>query len=210
MSSGVSPISAPPERPLTGRLSGMRRQSCGIFSSGWNSMKRNAERSLSANMKTALITGAAGLIGSEAARFFCQQGFEVVGIDNDLRAYFFGKEGSTRWNLAELQNECPRFCNHAVDIRDVDAVSRLFAEYGKDIALVIHAAAQPSHDWAAREPLTDFGVNALGTLNMLASTRKYCPEAVFIFTSTNKVYGDNPNRLPLVELETRWEVAEDH
>ena len=111
-------------------------------------------------MKTALVTGAAGLIGSEAARFFCQQGFAVVGIDNDLRAYFFGREGSTRWNLAELQNECPRFCNHAVDIRDFDAVSRLFAEYGKDIALVIHAAAQPSHDWAAREPFTDFSVNA--------------------------------------------------
>ena len=173
-------------------------------------MKRNAERSLSANMKTALITGAAGLIGSEAVRFFCQQGFEVVGIDNDLRAYFFGKEGSTRWNLAELQDECPHFCNHAVDIRDVDAVSRLFAEYGKDIALVIHTAAQPSHDWAAREPFTDFSVNALGTLNLLEATRKNCPEAVFIFTSTNKVYGDNPNRLPLVELETRWEVAEDH
>lgn len=161
-------------------------------------------------MKTALITGSAGLIGSEAVRFFHAQGFAVVGIDNDLRQYFFGEEGSTRWNLAELQDQCPLFRNHAVDIRDFDAVGRIFAEYGRDIAIVIHTAAQPSHDWAAREPFTDFGVNAVGTLNMLETTRKYCPEAVFIFTSTNKVYGDNPNRLPLVERETRWELAEDH
>jgi CDP-paratose 2-epimerase len=161
-------------------------------------------------MKIALITGSAGLIGSEAVRFFHEQGFAVVGIDNDLRKYFFGEEGSTRWNLAELQDGCPRFRNHAVDIRDFDAVGRIFAEYGKDISIVIHTAAQPSHDWAAREPFTDFGVNAVGTLNMLEAARKYCPDAVFIFTSTNKVYGDNPNRLPLVERATRWEIAEDH
>lgn len=161
-------------------------------------------------MQTALITGAAGLIGSEAVRCFHQNGFQVVGMDNDLRKYFFGDEGSTRWNLAALNEECHGFRNHNVDIRDTAALDRVFAEYGTGISVVIHTAAQPSHDWAAREPFTDFGVNALGTLNLLEATRKYCPEAVFIFTSTNKVYGDNPNRLPLVELETRWEVAAEH
>ena len=161
-------------------------------------------------MKIALVSGSAGLIGSEAVRYFHAQGMQIVGLDNDLRKYFFGEEGSTRWNLAELKNECPRFSNHDVDIRDFAAVSRVFADYGKEIALVIHTAAQPSHDWAAKEPFTDFGVNAIGTLNMLEATRQHCPEAVFIFTSTNKVYGDTPNRLPLVEQESRWEIADTH
>lgn len=161
-------------------------------------------------MKIALITGAAGLIGSEAVRFFHGRGFQIAGVDNDMRGYFFGAEGSTRWNLAELQNECPNFKNHNIDIRDYAALGNTFSEYGKAISLVIHTAAQPSHDWAAKEPFTDFGVNALGTLNMLEATRQYCPEAVFIFTSTNKVYGDTPNRLPLVEQETRWEIAQTH
>ena len=161
-------------------------------------------------MKTVIVTGSAGLIGSEAVRFFHSLGFQVVGIDNDLRKHFFGEEGSTTWNLGLLREACPGFVNHAVDIRDAAAVRTIFEAHGADTSLVIHAAAQPSHDWAAREPFTDFSVNANGTLNLLEATRACCPDAVFIFTSTNKVYGDNPNRLPLVELETRWEVAPDH
>lgn len=161
-------------------------------------------------MKIVLITGSAGLIGSEAVRFFHAKGFKIIGIDNDMRKYFFGKEASTQRNLAELKKEFPDFTNYDIDIRDFDAVSRIFSEYGKDIALVIHTAAQPSHDWAAKEPFTDFGVNAAGTLNMLESARQHCQEAVFIFTSTNKVYGDNPNQLPMVELDTRWEIDPSH
>ena len=161
-------------------------------------------------MHTVIVTGAAGLIGSEAVRFFHASGFRVVGIDNDLRRHFFGEEGSTTWNLRELLDACPGFVNHDVDIRDAAAVRRIFDEHGAATTLVIHAAAQPSHDWAARDPVMDFSVNATGTLNLLEATRACCPDAVFIFTSTNKVYGDNPNRLPLVEQETRWEVAADH
>ncbi|MBF0123322.1 MAG: NAD-dependent epimerase/dehydratase family protein, partial [Candidatus Omnitrophica bacterium] len=122
----------------------------------------------------------------------------------------FGNDGSTVWNLEELKKECPGFIHHDVDIRDFKAVAQVFSTYGKDIDLVIHSAAQPSHDWAAREPFTDFGVNATGTLNLLEATRSHCPEAVFIFTSTNKVYGDAPNRLPLIEGETRWEIDKTH
>ena len=161
-------------------------------------------------MKTVIITGAAGLIGSESVKFFCGKGFHVVGIDNDMRRYFFGEDASTRWMAEELERNFPNFVNLAVDIRDVEAISRLFAEYGNDVCLIIHTAAQPSHDWAAREPATDFTINANGTLNLLEATRRSCPDAVFIFTSTNKVYGDRPNSLPLVELETRWELAESH
>jgi len=161
-------------------------------------------------MKTAIITGAAGLIGSEAARFFSAAGFRVIGIDNDMRAYFFGEGASTRRTADALERTVPNFRLEHFDIRDYDAVARLFAEYSSDIEVVIHTAAQPSHDWAAREPITDFTVNANGTLHMLEATRQHCPNAVFIFTSTNKVYGDRPNYLPLVELESRWELAEDH
>jgi CDP-paratose 2-epimerase len=160
--------------------------------------------------RTAIITGAAGLIGSEATKFFSGLGFRVVGIDNDMRRYFFGDGASTSAVAAELQQRVPDFRMESCDIRDQAAIDRIFAEYGSDVALIVHTAAQPSHDWAAREPLTDFTINATGTLILLEATRKYCPEAVFIFTSTNKVYGDRPNELPLVELETRWEVAEDH
>jgi CDP-paratose 2-epimerase len=135
---------------------------------------------------------------------------KVVGIDNNMRSYFFGPEASTQWSLATLQETCPGFHNESVDIRDADAVMKVFATYGADISLIIHTAAQPSHDWAAREPFTDFAVNALGTLNLLEATRLHCPAAVFIFTSTNKVYGDTPNRLPLHELETRWEIDRWH
>lgn len=161
-------------------------------------------------MQVAIITGSGGLIGAEAVRFFAGQGFLVVGIDNDMRREFFGDEASTAWSVASLKERVPGYRHHPVDIRDVDAVDRIFAEYGKDIRLVIHTAAQPSHDWAARAPLVDFGVNATGTLNLLECTRKHCMDAVFIFTSTNKVYGDRPNQLPLVEAATRWTLAETH
>lgn len=161
-------------------------------------------------MKIALITGSAGLIGSEAVQFFHDKFDRVVGIDNNLREYFFGKEASTVWNDQRLRERFPNYVSEAIDIRDQQAVDAVFRQYGSDIALVIHTAAQPSHDWAAKEPFTDFTVNANGTLNLLEATRQHCPEAVFIFTSTNKVYGDNPNFLPLVEKETRWEIAEDH
>jgi CDP-paratose 2-epimerase len=161
-------------------------------------------------MSTVLITGSAGLIGSEAVKFFHDKGFDIVGIDNDMRKYFFGPEASTKWKLEELISNFPRFRNYNVDIRDAQAIDAIFEKLNTDIVLIIHAAAQPSHDWAAHEPHTDFSVNAVGTLNLLESTRKYCPGAVFIFTSTNKVYGDTPNRLPLVELDTRWEIEHDH
>ncbi len=161
-------------------------------------------------MNVALITGSAGLIGSESVVFFSDKFDLIVGVDNDMRAYFFGPEASTAWNRNRLIERFPNYRHYNADIRDTEAMERLFQEYGTDIRLVIHTAAQPSHDWAAREPFTDFTINANGTLNLLEFTRRYCPEAVFIFTSTNKVYGDNPNLLPLVELETRWEVAPDH
>jgi CDP-paratose 2-epimerase len=161
-------------------------------------------------MSVAVITGSSGLIGSETARFLHGQGLEVVGIDNNMREYFFGPDGSTEWNRTELAREIPGYRHHSLDIRDQNGVFALFRELGKDIALVVHTAAQPSHDWAAKEPFTDFTVNANGTLVMLEATRLHAPDAVFVFTSTNKVYGDNPNSLPLVELEQRWEVDPSH
>ena len=162
-------------------------------------------------MSVVLVTGSAGLIGSEAARFYVKEGNDVLGIDNDMRRVFFGDDASTDWNRDRLKAELgARYRHEPVDIREVALVERLFQEYGTDIRLVIHAAAQPSHDWAARDPQTDFGVNANGTLNLLEATRRHAPEAPFIFISTNKVYGDTPNRLPLIELEKRWEIAEDH
>jgi len=161
-------------------------------------------------MSVCIVTGSAGLIGSESVRFFHGLGFDVVGIDNDMRQYFFGKDASTEWSLKSLMADCPRFTNVAADIRDAQALNKLFEQYGTSIELIIHTAAQPSHDWAAREPLTDFSINATGTLNLLEATRLHCPGAVFIFTSTNKVYGDTPNRLPLQELATRWEIDPAH
>ena len=161
-------------------------------------------------MSVAIITGAAGLIGSEAVEFFAPKFDTIIGIDNNLRAYFFGADGSTEWNRDRLKNSVSNYVHKEADIRDLPALEQIFKEYNSDIKLIVHTAAQPSHDWAAREPLTDFGVNATGTINMLELTRQHCPNAVFIFTSTNKVYGDNPNFLPLVETETRWEVDENH
>ncbi len=148
-------------------------------------------------MSIVIVTGAAGLIGSESVKRFAREGFKVVGVDNDLRQWFFGKEASTLGNRQKLISAIPNYEHHDFDIRDRAAVENLFKKLGKEIALIIHTAAQPSHDWAARDPHADFSVNAVGTLNLLEATRQFCPEAVFIFTSTNKVYGDTPNRLPL-------------
>jgi len=160
--------------------------------------------------KKALITGSAGLIGSESARFFAEKGFEIVGIDNDMRKYFFGEEASTNWNLGKLKEQLgEKYTHYNIDIRENKDVEKVFKEQGK-FDIIIHTAAQPSHDWAAKEPFTDFTVNANGTLVMLENFRKHSPEATFIFTSTNKVYGDTPNELPLVELEKRYEIEESH
>jgi CDP-paratose 2-epimerase len=161
-------------------------------------------------MNIVMITGSAGLIGSESVKFFSSHFDLIVGIDNNLREYFFGSEGSTEWNRAYLERTVPNYTHHDIDIRDISALEKIFKEYSSDIICILHTAAQPSHDWAAKEPFTDFSVNANGTLNLLELTRIHCPEAVFIFTSTNKVYGDTPNYLPLVELETRWEISESH
>ncbi|MEP7257758.1 MAG: NAD-dependent epimerase/dehydratase family protein [Flavitalea sp.] len=161
-------------------------------------------------MKIALITGSGGLIGSESVAFFADKFDLIIGIDNNLRQYFFGKEASTDWNRNRLSEQFSNYKDHSIDIRNYAGLETIFHQYGKDIALIIHTAAQPSHDWAAKEPLTDFSVNATGTMNMLELTRQHCPEAVFIFTSTNKVYGDTPNVLPLVEQESRWEIDKSH
>lgn len=162
-------------------------------------------------MAVAIITGSAGLVGSEAASHFAGRGLQVVGIDNNMRRKFFGQGASTTWQRQRLERTLgQRYEHRQIDIRDRTAVNRVFRFYGPDISLVVHTAAQPSHDWAAKSPLTDFSVNALGTFHLLEATRKFAPGAAFIFTSTNKVYGDTPNRLPLVEQETRWELAADH
>ncbi len=161
-------------------------------------------------MKSIIVTGAGGLIGSEACRFFHQQGFHIIGVDNDMRAYFFGKEASTKWNQNKLESELINYTHFVTDIRDYPNLESIFSDYSSDIVGIIHTAAQPSHDWAVKEPITDFTINANGTLNLLELTRKYCSDAVFIFTSTNKVYGDTPNNLPLVELDKRYEVAPSH
>lgn len=161
-------------------------------------------------MKVAIITGSGGLIGSESVSFFSDKMDLIIGIDNDQRAYFFGQEASTKWNEQRLEQQFINYKHFSADIRDYTALDKIFKEYGTDIRLVVHTAAQPSHDWAAKEPLTDFTINANGTLNLLELTRLNCPEAVFIFTSTNKVYGDTPNNLPLIELEKRWEIDSTH
>jgi len=161
-------------------------------------------------MAVAIVTGSAGLIGSEAVLFLADKGLDVVGIDNDMRRYFFGDDGSTLWRRAMLQRTVHRYQHVDADIRDESALTQIFSHYGAAITIVLHTAAQPSHDWAIREPLTDFATNATGTLVLLEMTRRHCPDATFIFTSTNKVYGDTPNRLPLVERERRWSVDAVH
>lgn len=161
-------------------------------------------------MSVAIVTGSSGLVGSEAVRFLHAQGLSVIGIDNDLRAHFFGSDGSTKRNMEALLRELPDYQHQEIDIRDRERIEEIFARHHTAISLVVHAAAQPSHDWAMRDPLADFSINATGTLILLEAVRRHCPEAVFIFTSTNKVYGDASNRLPFVELESRWELPSTH
>jgi CDP-paratose 2-epimerase len=161
-------------------------------------------------MPVAIVTGSGGLVGSESVRHFVEAGYDVVGIENDMRSAFFGDSASTRAVTKRLVETHPEFRSLELDVRDTAGVERIFAEHGGQIELVVHSAAQPSHDWAASAPQVDFGVNANGTLNLLEATRIHAPDASFVFTSTNKVYGDTPNRLPLVELATRLELPPDH
>ena len=163
-------------------------------------------------MSVVIVTGSAGLIGSESVRFFCKLGYSVVGIDNNMRQVFFGEDASTLWSRDRLVEEYGDLYRHYdADIRDQEAISRIFQEYNREIGLIIHTAAQPSHDWAAKDPYMDFSVNANGTLVLLENTRQHCPPStVFIFCSTNKVYGDRPNSLPLIEEELRWEIDKNH
>ena len=160
--------------------------------------------------RSILVTGSAGLIGSETVRRFAREGQTVLGIDNDMRQRFFGAEASTRKTRDELVATWPQYQHHEIDIRDAAAVNELFKTNGRELAAIVHTAAQPSHDWAARDPQMDFTVNANGTLNLLEAARNFCRETPFVFTSTNKVYGDTPNRLPLQELELRWEIEPGH
>lgn len=159
-------------------------------------------------MKRVLVTGSGGLIGSESVRFFCNNGFSVVGVDNNMRAQFFGKEASTEWNSNILKRNFKNYKHFVADIRDEKKINKIFSKETYD--LIIHCAAQPSHDWAAKDPVTDFTVNANGTLNLLENFRKFSPDAVFIFMSTNKVYGDTPNTLPLIEEDKRFELPKQH
>jgi CDP-paratose 2-epimerase len=162
-------------------------------------------------MPTCIVTGSGGLIGSESVKHFIEAGFDVVGIENDMRSRFFGESASTRWNTDQLVEAYPtEFRWIDLDIRDAEGVARVFEEHKSSLELVVHTAAQPSHDWAASDPETDFTVNANGTLNLLQATRAHAPDATFVFCSTNKVYGDTPNRLPLIETETRLELPEEH
>ena len=159
-------------------------------------------------MSVVLITGSTGLVGSEAVKFFCEKGFDVVGIDNNLRKFFFGKDGSTSWVKNRLIKNYKNFRNYETDIRNLNKLNKIFNKYKKNISILIHCAAQPSHDYGKNYPIIDFNVNATGTLNLLELTKKYCPNACFIFMSTNKVYGDNPNRLKIYEKTTRWELKQ--
>jgi CDP-paratose 2-epimerase len=162
-------------------------------------------------MSVVVVTGSAGLIGSETARHFAARGLDVVGIDNNLREHFFGADGSTLWSRDRLIRDLGSSYRHSdLDVRDTEGVDRLVRDVARGLALVVHCAAQPSHDWAARDPLLDFDVNARGTLNVLQAVRRHAIEAPVIFTSTNKVYGDRPNSLPLVELAQRWEIEPGH
>jgi len=161
-------------------------------------------------MPAALITGSTGLVGSAAVRAFAKKGWRIVGIDNDQRQQFFGPAGSTRGTLAGLQAALPTYRHYDLDVRDQAGMAALFATHGRELDLIIHAAAQPAHDWAAGAPLVDFQINAVATLALLELTRQHCPEAVFIYVSTNKVYGDVANSLPLIEQPTRWELDPAH
>jgi CDP-paratose 2-epimerase len=161
-------------------------------------------------MRTAIVTGSGGLVGSESVRALVEAGFRVIGLENDTRADLFGASASTEPQTRRLLAEHATFTSLPVDIRDVEGVARVFARYRRELELVVHTAAQPSHDWASSQPQVDFAINANGTLNLLEATRLHAPEATFVFTSTNKVYGDRPNDLPLIELDTRLELPADH
>lgn len=157
-------------------------------------------------MKVAIVTGAGGLIGSEAVEFFSQHFDKVIGIDNDMRFYFFGKNASVSQTTQELESKIYNFQNYKIDIRNYNELEKIFGQYNSDIKLVLHTAAQPSHDWATKEVLTDYHINSTSTLNLLELTRKYCENAVFLYTSTNKVYGDAPNKFNFIELAERFEL----
>ena len=161
-------------------------------------------------MAIVLVTGSSGLVGSEAVNFFSDKGFDVVGIDNNLREFFFGKDGSTNWVTKRIKVQNKKFKNYNVDIRSYEKLNKIFQKYKKNIKLIIHCAAQPSHDYGKNFPIIDFNVNATGTLNLLELTKKYCPNSPFIFMSTNKVYGDNPNKLRIIEKSKRWELKKDN
>ena len=157
-------------------------------------------------MSIVIITGSTGLVGSESVNFFSDKGFDVVGIDNNLRQFFFGKDGSTKWIKSSLLKRNKKFRNYNIDIRNTSGLEKIFRKYNKNIKLILHCAAQPSHDYGKNFPIIDFNINATGTLNLLELTKKFCSDAPFIFMSTNKVYGDNPNKLNFTEKKTRWEL----
>jgi len=161
-------------------------------------------------MSVVLITGSSGLVGSESVNFFSKKGFDVIGIDNNLREFFFGKEGSTFWIKNKLLKQNKKFKSLSIDIRNYNSLEKVFKKYKKNISLIIHCAAQPSHDYGKNYPIIDFNVNATGTLNLLELTKKHCPNSPFIFMSTNKVYGDNPNKLNLIEKSKRWELNKNN
>jgi len=161
-------------------------------------------------MSIAIITGSGGLIGAESVKFFSKKFSKIIGIDNDLRRYFFGKSASVKTNINLLKKEIKNYNHKYIDIRNNQKMERIFKNYKKNIKFILHCAAQPSHDWAAKEPFTDFTTNTLGTLNILENMRKYCPNAKLAYLSTNKVYGDRPNFLPLKENEKRYEILKKH
>jgi CDP-paratose 2-epimerase len=161
-------------------------------------------------MKIALITGSCGLVGSETSIFFAKKGFKIIGIDNNARKFFFGKDGDISWIKRKLKKNLKRYHHYNIDVRNYNALERIFKKYKNNISVVIHCAAQPSHDWAKDKAFIDFEINAKGTLNLLELTKNYCSKSPFIFMSTNKVYGDNPNKLNLIEKKTRWEINNSH
>jgi CDP-paratose 2-epimerase len=161
-------------------------------------------------MSIAVITGSSGLVGSESVKFFANKGFDVIGIDNNDRKFFFGNDGDTNWLKSNLLKNFKKFTHYNTNIESYDSLKKIFKRYKKEIKIIIHSAAQPSHDWAYKNPVKDFKVNALGTLNILELYKIYCPNASFIHMSTNKIYGDNPNKLEFIETKTRWEVPKNH
>tara|TARA_Y100000389_G_scaffold135885_1_gene133415 strand:- start:3632 stop:4678 length:1047 start_codon:yes stop_codon:yes gene_type:complete len=161
-------------------------------------------------MSVVIITGSSGLVGSESVNFFCEKGFDVIGLDNNLREFFFGKDGSTKIVKELLKKKNKNFNSYNIDVRNFNSLEKIFKKYKKKISLIIHCAAQPSHDYGKNFPIIDFSVNAKGTLNLLELTKIYSSEAKFIFMSTNKVYGDNPNNLSMIETKKRWELKKNH